>query len=72
MISLQENAFTFPTQLDQPIDGFARESTAVDIVAQKNMEWPACRVEGDIGINQGQELIEQVETTVDVADRINP
>jgi hypothetical protein len=36
------------------------------------MERPACRVEGDIGINQGQELIEQVETTVDVADRINP
>src|SRR5215475_7746874 len=36
------------------------------------MEWPACWVEGNIGLDQGQKLVEQIEATVDIADRINP
>jgi hypothetical protein len=72
MVALQEDALVHLTVLDQSVDRFTRRRTTIDIVAQENVNRPYRRSKHDISADPGQQFIEQIEATMNVADGINP
>ncbi len=72
MIALQEDGFIFRTVFDQSIDCLARRRPAIDVVAQKNVHRLRRRAERYIAVDPTQQFIEQIETTVNIADGIDP
>ncbi len=57
---------------DQSIDRFARRWSAIDVIAQENVNRSRRRTERNIGVDPGQQIIEQIQTSVDIADGIDP
>jgi hypothetical protein len=60
------------TMFDQSIDGFARRRPAIDIIAQKNVNRSHGRAKREIGVDPSQQLVEQIEATMNVAYSIDP
>jgi hypothetical protein len=71
VVALQEYGFVRRPMFDQSIDRFARRWTAIDVIAQEDVNWSLRRTKRDIGVDLGQQFIEQIEPTVDVADGID-
>gem|GEM_PF-4082347 len=68
VVALQKHAFINLSAFEQSIDGLARTWSTVDVVAQKNKNWPDRGTERNIGIEAGKKLVEQIEATMNVAD----
>src|SRR6185437_3462536 len=72
VIATQENRFMRGTLADQSIDRFARPLSAVDIVAEENENRPLDRTARLILRDPAEQLVEQVEATMNVADSVDP
>jgi hypothetical protein len=70
MIAFQKDVFIALGVFEQAIDGFPRGRTAVDIVTEKDMDWPHDRTRRAVLINASQKVVEKIKPTVDVANRI--
>src|SRR5882757_7817512 len=50
----------------------ARSRPTVDVVPQCNRQWLRCGGALEVGINLADQVIQEVQTTMDVADDIDP
>ena len=57
---------------DQAIDRAPRRQAAVDVIAEKNIHASRHRPQRTIGADVSQQLLEQIETAVNISDRVDP
>jgi hypothetical protein len=72
VIAFQENSFVGGAMADQSIDGLPGAPATVDIIAEKNMNRSRHRTVGQIRLDPGEQFLEQVEATMNVADGVDP
>ena len=72
VIASQEHGFMRGAMADQSIDGFPGPPAAVDIVAEKNVDRSRHRTVCLIRFDPAKQLVEQVETAMNVADGVDP
>jgi len=72
MIAAQEDATLTAAKLDQQLDYATRIRAAVDIVADEDTQYFAARMRGNIGVDCGEFLLQQIGAAVNVADRVDP
>ena len=71
VIAAQKDTALPAAQFNQRIDHAARIRAAVNVIADEDSQWVDARPCGQIGIDRGELVPQQVNTAVDVADRID-
>ncbi len=70
MVALEENAVVPRGMFDQTVDRLTRPISSIDVVAEKYIENFCGLMIRGIGLDEKEHLIEQIETAVNVPDRI--
>lgn len=71
MVPHETDAFMGLAPADEPFEDRGRVRAAVNIVAEENMNGPADRVGGKVGVDPRQQLIKQVEPAMDIANGVD-
>jgi hypothetical protein len=72
MIPLQEDGFVLLPIPDQAVDRIAGAAATIDVVAKEDMQGALNRPTRDIVSDLRQQIVQEVETAVDVTNRIDP
>jgi hypothetical protein len=72
MVAFQEYTFIPLAAFDQPIDRLARTRSAVNVIAQKNEDWPFRGAVYHIRLDPRQQFVEQIKSAMNVTYRIDP
>jgi hypothetical protein len=71
MIALQEYRFMLVSMLNESVDRFARPVTAINVITQEHVDRPDRWKLRYIRVDERQQLIEQVQSAMDIADCID-
>jgi hypothetical protein len=72
MIALEEDALAPLALFDQSVDRLARGRPAIDVITQENANRPRGGALSDIGVDFGEQSVEEIETSMNIAYGIDP
>ena len=59
------------SMLNESLDRFARPMPAINVIAQEHVDRPGRWKLRYIRVDEGQQLIEQIQSTMDIADCVD-